>query len=185
MSDAMKNAFRELTQVCRTRPGQAEGDIAAMASRLFKVLGEYGEPVALTALDMWPRKSEWFPTEKELRDLCEDIASQAAIDAASRGKCEEGVYRGPVGNTVMFVDAVRDTMGEAYVRSWLSGGINCLFGNDTIYTTPTGMQRLVRDCFSLMGQCGVQVKTSLRVTAMLAEYCDGRELEFEPKRVRR
>lgn len=181
----LSDAFEELTQVCRIRPGQFEGDIAALARRVFKALGEYPEPVALAALDIWPRRSEWFPTEKELRDLLEEIQSEAEREAASRGQAGDGTYRGPVGNTALFVQKVEVERGADYVKSWLAGGINCLFTTTTIYTTSIGEERLGKDCAALIKLCGVKIRHSRECSKMLAAYCEKKSLTFEPKRVRR
>lgn len=181
----LTDAFEELTQVCRIRPGQFEGDIAALARRVFKALGEYPEPIALTALDMWPRQSEWFPTEKELRDLLEEIQSEAEREAAARGQATDGTYHGPVGNTALFVEKVQAERGADYVKSWLAGGINCLFTTSTIYTTNIGVERLSKDCAALIKLCGVKIRHSPACSKSLAAYCEKHSLTYEPKRSRR
>ena len=181
----LTDAFEELTQVCRIRPGQFEGDIAALARRVFKALGEYPEPVALTALDMWPRQSEWFPTEKELRDLLDAIKAESEREAAARGIGREGTYHSPTGASADFVDRVRRVHGGDYVKSWMAGGINCLFADKNIYVTSSAFDRLHRDCAFIAQAAGVTIVRSKQAEAMLAKYCDDREITFEQKRVRR
>lgn len=182
----LTQAFRELCGVTRARPDQSEAGIAAMAERLFKVLGEYPEPVALTALDIWPRRSEWFPTEKELRDLLEEIAANAAREAAARGKVGGGRYNSPVGNTVRFVERVREIRGADYVKSWLAGGVTAQFSANHVYTTGIGYDRLTKDCHGIAEACGVLIYRDPDVSKMLADYCDRNGLKFdEPKRRRK
>lgn len=169
---SLPEAFRELCAVCRPRPDLADGGMEAAASRLFKALNEYPEHVALTALDVWPRRSEWFPTEKELRDLCEEIASQSALEAAARGSVGGGLYKHPVGNTVAFVSEVRKLRGDDYAKSWLAGGITCLFTANTIRTTRIGEERLNRDFGALAQHMGIKIARDDECSKMLAAYCD-------------
>lgn len=176
----LAQAFKELCAVCRPRPDQDEAVLMAAASRLWKVLGEYPEPVALAALDLWPRRSEWFPTERELRDLLEELASKAAIDAAARGRIADGRYLEPVGKTHVFVERVRKLRGDDYCKSWLAGGITCLFSADTVFTTGIGVERLNRDVRAIIDATGVTVRRSATASRMLADYCDKRELKFDP-----
>lgn len=182
---SLPDAFRELCAVCRPRPDLNDGGMEAAASRLFKALNEYPETVAMTALDMWPRRSEWFPTEKELRDLCEEIASQAAIEAAARGSVGGGLYNYPVGNTVPFVREVTKLRGEDYAKSWLAGGITCLFSANTIHTTRIGEERLNRDFGLLAQHMGIEIERDDTCSKMLAAYCDQNNLRFEQRKVRR
>jgi hypothetical protein len=182
---ALSEAFKELCAVCRPRPDQDESVLMAAASRLWKVLGEFPEPVAQTALDLWPRRSEWFPTEFELRSLLEEIASNAAREAQARGSVGGGKYREPVGNTVAFVEEVRKLRGPDYCKSWLAGGITCLFSANIVYTTGIGADRLDKDVGALAAQLGVKIVHDKECSEMLARYCNERQLSFDPKGRRR
>jgi hypothetical protein len=181
----LAEAFKELCAVSRVRPDLAAGSIEDAARRLWRVLGEYPEAVALTALDVWPRRSEWFPAEKELRGLLEEIASNAAREAQARGAVGGGKYRQPVGNTVGFVEEVRRLRGADYCKSWLAGGITCLFSANIVYTTSIGADRLDKDVGALAAQLGVKIVRDKECSEMLARYCDERQLSFEPKGRRR
>lgn len=178
---ALTEAFKELCAVCRPRPDQDESVLMSAASRLWKVLGEYPEPIALTALDTWPRRSEWFPTEKELRGLLDEIAAEAAREAAARGHAGDGRYKQPVGNTVLFVEEVRKLRGPDYVKSWLAGGITCMFTANHVYTTNIGADRLSKDVGALAEQMGVKIIFDRACSEMLARYCDERGLVFGGK----
>lgn len=181
----LANAFKEMCAVSRVRPDLAAGSMEDAARRLWKVLGEYPEAVALTALDVWPRRSEWFPAERELRDLLEEIAAEAAHEAAARGSTGDGRYKQPVGNTVGFVDEVRRIRGEDYCKSWLAGGITCLFSANHVYTTGIGFDRLSKDFGHLAHSKGVAIIEDEDCSEMLKRYCDDRGLRFEPKPRRR
>lgn len=177
----LSDAFKEMCAVCRVRPDLAAGSIEDAARRLWSVLGEYPEAVALTALDLWPRRSEWFPAERELRDLLEEIASKAAQDAAARGSIGGGFYKQPVGNTVPFVNRVRDMRGDGYCKSWLAGGITCLFTANQIRTTGIGFDRLNKDVGPLAKEMGITILFDQECSDMLAEYCDRNSLKHDPK----
>lgn len=181
----LTDAFKELCGVTRVRPEQAESGVEAMTRRVFKVLGEFPEPVALTALDLWPRRSEWFPTEKELRDLLEEVSAEAEREAMARGKTDGGLYRQPVGTTMQFVERVRAVRGEGYCKSWLAGGITCFFSNTRIFTTRIGVERLSRDFGALAEEMGVEIRYSEDAAAALRRYCDDRGLVFEAPAKRR
>ena len=181
---ALTEAFRELCAVTRPRPDQSEDGLTAMASRLFKVLGEYPEAIAITALDQWPRQSDWFPTEKELRGLLEQLASAAAIDAASRGQAPDGSYLYPIGRTLAFVERAKRLYGEDYCKSWLAGGITCIFTDDKIFTAGVGCERLHHDLGAAAREAGVEIFTSAAASKMLAQHCETRGLRFEAKKGR-
>lgn len=176
--------FADLCAVCRPRPDMTDENMTAAARRIHSVLREFPEPVALTALDLWPRRSEWFPTEFELRALLEEIASNAAREAQARGSLGDGRYKQPVGNTVAFVDEVRRLRGADYCKSWLAGGITCLFSANVVYTTGIGFDRLSRDVGGLAEQMGVRIVRDKECSDMLAAYCNDRGLTFEPKQRR-
>lgn len=165
----LAEAFRELTQVCRVRPGAIEADIAAMARRLFRVMGEYPEAVALAAMDEWPRRSAFFPTEHEIRGLLEEIAG-ALARRVDPGNLQDGTYSSPVGATAEFARRVHAAHGAAYVDSWLIGGLNCLFSHDTIYTTAVGRQHLLQECGGIAGDCGVKIIQTEQMRERLREY---------------
>lgn len=180
----LADAFKELCAVCRVRPDLAAGSIEDAARRMWRVLGEYPEPVAITALDVWPRRSEWFPSERELRDLLEEIASNAAREAESRGSTGSGLYKHPVGNTVAFVREVERIRGVDYCKSWLAGGITCLFTANQVRTTGVGEDRLRRDVGDLAKLMAIEILEDTDCSQMLRDYCDRNELKFEQKRGR-
>lgn len=185
MSKAIGMGLAELTQVTRPRPGQDEAGIEAGVRRLFAALKEYSEDVALWALDAWPRHSEWFPTEHELRVFCDRrMCEIAREEAAKRGEAKGGRFLEPVGKTAYFASRAFVVMGEPWCKSWLAGGITCMFSNDTIYTTSIGCERINRDCDLLLREAGVRVIESKDASKMLADYCDRNQLSFEPKRRR-
>jgi len=180
----LADAFKELCAVCRVRPDLAAGGIEAAGRRLWRVLGEYPEAIAFAALDQWPRQSEWFPAEKELRALLEELASAAAIDAAQRGDAPEGRYLYPIGHTAALVERAKRIYGEDYCKSWLAGGITCIFTENRIFTIAHGVDRLTHDLGAAMKEMGVEVYASVSASRMLAQHCEARGLVFETKKGR-
>jgi len=184
VSQAVKlsEAFRQLCAVVRPRADMA-ANMEAAAARLYIVLSEYPEAVALKALDQWPRKSEWFPTEFELRGLCEEIANDNAREEAqaSEAYVGGGRYNRPDGMVFQFVERVRGMRGDGYCKSWLAGGITCQFGHNRIYTTGLGERKLHEDFGDLARELGVAIIAEKAMSEMLARYCDERGLEFKPR----
>lgn len=181
---SLPDAFRELCAVCRPRPDLSDGGMEAAASRLFKALGEYPQDVALWALDAWPRHSDWFPTEHELRVFCERRMGEVARDEAAKNDPGQGRFLEPIGKTAYFAQRARAVMGEPWCKSWLAGGINCMFSQNIIFTTATGADRIQSECWGLLQESGVSVVVHKDAGAMLAKYCDRNQLTFEPRRKR-
>lgn len=164
----LADAFRQLIAVVRARPDMDASGAAAASRRLYSVLTEYDEEVALEALDSWPRNSEWFPTEKELRDLLDYVKINhdkvgGKIDA--RGRSDK-----PSGMTKHFYDAVCRVKGEAYARSWLRGGATAMFTERYVYVNQVGHDRLWRDISNLIEEHGVAIVVDDDMTRMLVDY---------------
>lgn len=168
----LSEAFAELCAVCRPRPDQDMATLEAAGRRLWKVLGEFAEPIALATVDLWPRRSEWFPTEKELRALLEEVQAEAARDAAMRGQMPSGRYRDPVGNTAALYDHVRKARGHAYCRSWLAPGISAQFTANIVFVPQNLVHRVRDDIGALAFEHGVQIHPCAEVSRMLRDYCD-------------
>lgn len=181
----LSDAFAELCGICRPRPDQDEAGLEATARGLWKVLGEHPESIALAALDLWPRRSEWFPTAFELRALLDQVSAESRQAAIQRGHVGGGRFNAPVGATVTFFERVRTVFGDGYVKSWLRGGVTCQFANAKIYTTRIGEERLRKDVGSIAEACGVEIIHDPDVSAMLARYCDENALKFDEPRRRR
>lgn len=178
MSQAIAHALAELTQVTRPRPGQDEAGIEAGVRRLIAALKEFPDDVALWALDYWPRQSEWFPTEHELRAVCDLRVSSLARAEAAKGGERSGRFLEPSGKTAYFVHRAREVHGEPFCKSWLAGGITCSFSNDTVYTTSVGADRLRKQCWAELQEAGVNVIESKDASKMLADYCDRHDLKL-------
>lgn len=180
---ALSDAFNEMCGVCRPRPDQDEGMMEAAARRLWRVLGEYPERVALKALDEWPRQSEWFPTEKELRDALDRL--RLKFGAAKGNGTGKGRSQIPVGITKQFWERVCDVRGEAYAMSWLRPGVTAEFSTNNIYVNEVGHDRLWRDCESIIREFGVAIVIDNDVAKLLVQYMkDNNISEYEPKRRR-
>lgn len=179
----LADAFRQLIAVVRPRPDMDEGGAAAASRRLFSVLNEYDEDVALKALDEWPRNSEWFPTEKELRDLLDYVklnSDKAAGEKDSRGRSDK-----PYGLTARFWEAVARVKGEAYARSWLRGGVTCMFTDRYVYVNQVGHDRLWRDLSNLIQEHGVAIVVDDDIAKLLVDYIEREKIgKYEPKRRR-
>jgi len=148
------------------------------------VLTEYDEQVALDALDAWPRNSEWFPTEKELRDLLDYV--RLTSDKASGEKDAKGRSDKPYGMTKHFWEAVARVKGEAYARSWLRGGATAMFTERYVYVNQVGHDRLWRDISNLIEEHGVAIIVDDDMTRMLVDYMEANGITggFEQKRRR-
>lgn len=177
------DAFNEMCAVCRPRPDQDEGMLEAAARRLWSVLGEYPEPVAIAAMNDWPRTSEWFPTEKELRGLLDTLRlkmGKTSSDGTGKGRSQH-----PVGMTKQFWERVADVRGEAYAMSWLRGGVTAEFTTNNVFVNQVGHDRLWRDCEELIRETGVAIVPDKDVERLLTDYIERNKIgQFEPKRRR-
>lgn len=185
MTQNLGKALKQLIAVTRPRPDQSEGSVAAMAERFLAVFSEYPEPIVLGALNAWPKHSEWFPTEKELRDLLDYLklsSDKIGSNIDARGRSDK-----PSGMTKHFYDAVCRVKGEAYARSWLRGGATAMFTDRYVYVNQVGHDRLWRDLSNLIHEHGVAIVVDDSMTRMLVDYMEANGISggFEPKRSRR
>lgn len=183
MSQQVAKALKQLIAVTRPRPDQSEASIAAMAERFQAVFREYPESIVLGALNAWPKSSEWFPTEKELRDLLDylRLADDKAVGAQdARGRSDK-----PSGLTLRFWEAVARVKGEAYARSWLRGGVTCLFTDRYVIVNQVGHDRLWRDLSNLIREHGVAIVVDGDISRLLVDYMERNGMSgFEMKRRR-
>lgn len=184
MSQEIGKALKQLIAVTRPRPDQSEASVAAMAERFAGVFREYPDEIVIGALNAWPKSSEWFPTEKELRDLLDYLKLSSdkigsRIDA--RGRSDK-----PTGMTKHFYDAVCRVKGEAYARSWLRGGATAMFTDRYVYVNQVGHDRLWRDLSNLITEYGVAIVVDDDMTRVLVDYMEANGISggFEPKRRR-
>ena len=184
MSTAISNALKQLVAVTRPRPDQSEGSVSAMAERFQSVFREYPESIVIGALNAWPKASEWFPTEKELRDLLDYLklsSDRIGSNIDARGRSDR-----PTGMTKHFYDAVCRVKGEAYARSWLRGGATAMFTDRYVYVNQVGHDRLWRDLSNLINEHGVAIVVDDDMTRMLVDYMEANGITggFEQKRRR-
>ena len=183
MSNQITAALKQLIAVTRPRPDQSEGSVMAMAERFQAVFRDYPDEIVLGALNAWPKHSEWFPTEKELRDLLDylKISSDklgSSIDA--RGRSDK-----PSGMTKHFYDAVCRVKGEAYARSWLRGGVTAMFTDRYVYVNQVGHDRLWRDLSHMIQEYGVAIVVDDDIAKLLVDYIERNNIgSYEPKRRR-
>lgn len=183
MSAEITKAMRQLIAVTRPRPDQSEASVSAMAERFAVVFSEYPEAIVIGALNAWPKHSEWFPTEKELRDLLDYLKLSSdkigsSIDA--RGRSDK-----PSGMTKHFWEAVARVKGEAYARSWLRGGVTCMFTERYVYVNQVGHDRLWRDVSNLINEYGVAIVVDDDIAKLLVDYIERNGIgKHEPKRRR-
>jgi len=179
----LADALTQLVAVVRPRPDMDEGGMAAASRRLYGVLHEYPEDVAVAALDQWPRESEWFPTERELRDLLDRLRIKAGSGVGKgTGKGRSQV---PVGMTKQFWERVCDVKGEAYAMSWLRPGVTAEFSTNNVYVNQVGHDRLWRDFENLIRETGVAIVIDPDVARLLVDYIERNGIgNYEPKRRR-
>lgn len=179
----LADAFSQLVAVVRPRPDMDENGAVAASRRLFSVLNEYDEQVALAALDEWPRHSEWFPTERELRDVLGRMAM--SMNRHGDAVTEKGRHHKPVGRTEYFWKRVAASKGEAYAQSWLWGGVTAEFNDRYVFVNQVGHDRLWRDCEDIIRECGVAIVVDNDVAQLLVEYMKDKGIgQYEPKRRR-
>lgn len=183
MSAEITKAMRQLIAVTRPRPDQSEGSVTAMAERFAAVFQDYPERLVLAALHEWPKGSEWFPTERELRELLDRLRVKFGI--AKGGGTGKGRSQTPVGVTKQFWERVSDVRGEAYAKAWLWPGVTAEFSTNNVYVNQVGHDRLWRDCESIIREFGVAIVIDNDVAKLLVQYMkDNNISEYEPKRRR-
>lgn len=159
----------------RFRSAMDSESLAPAGRRLHVVLKDYPADVAIAGMDAWQASEEYFPTEAELRHTCDRVRGDYERQrAAARGSNTE-----PQGATRIFVSRVREVMGEDYAKSWLAGGVSCMFTADTIYTTGFGVSTLLKQCSGIAEECQVKIVQSDRARQMLQDYCNARGLRSE------
>lgn len=168
MSNRIAQAMKQLIAVTRPRPDQSEGGVSAMAERFSAVFSEYPEDVVIAALNEWPKASEWFPTEKELRDLLNYLRFNSASTKGERDA--RGRSDTPSGMTEYFWQRVAALKGEAYARSWLWGGVTAMFTGKYVFVNQVGHDRLWRDCADLIRECGVAIVVDDEIARLLVQH---------------
>lgn len=183
---ALVDAFKEMWAVCRPRPDQDEGTLEAAARRLWRTLGEYREGVALAALDRWPKQNDWYPTEKELRDLLDRLSLDADRETPRGERTAKGRFSNPVGDTAYFWKRVAQVRGQRYAESWLWGGVTAEFTATNVYVNQVGHDYLMRDCGNLVAECGVNIVVDNEVALLLQKYIAENDIgAYEAPRRRR
>lgn len=183
MSQKISKALKQLIAVTRPRPDQTEGGVGAMAERFAAVFSEYPEDVVVAALDEWPRGNEWFPTEKELRELLGYMRVNS--ERASGKRDARGRSDTPSDMTKYFCERVAAVRGEPFVRSWLRGGVTAMFSGKYIFVNQVGHDRLWRDCADIIRECGVVVQVDNEIARLLVDFIDKNNIgAWEPKRRR-
>lgn len=71
----LAQALAVITAVCAKPADFDDAKVVLWSERLKRVLAEYPAAIALTAINQWPRTAsgKWWPTENELRELCEGM----------------------------------------------------------------------------------------------------------------
>lgn len=179
----LAEALSQLIAVTRPRPDQSAAAISAMAERFAAVFREYPEAIVLGALNAWPKHSEWFPTEKELRDLLDYL--KISSDKVGNTIDTQGRSDKPSGMTKHFYEAAARIKGEAYARSWLRGGVTCMFTDRYVYVNQVGHDRLWRDLSNLIRECGVAIVVDDEIAGLLQDYIERNGIGgYETKRRR-
>ena len=177
-----------LLVACCQRPANlGESHLQDWMAGLMALLQRHPGPVAIEAIRAWPQQpgGRWWPMAADLDALARTLGARHAelaeriAEAKARRRTRSTPERSttPIGRSAQFVGRVRETHGEPYVRSWLRGGVNALFGDEVVWLTGIGAERLARDCGGIAKAVGVRLEASSEVSALLAQYCDARGLE--------
>lgn len=181
----LKDAFADLCGVCRPRSDLDDLGREAAARRLWKFLSEdFDYAVALETLDRWPQQNQFFPTEKELRDLLAEVALdlKAAEHPVGTSGLLSGRFNKPTGATQAFYEKVREVRGKAFCKSWLRGGVTVQYSATQVFTTRIGYERLNESCKLIAEKHGVEFVQDEAISGILAQYCDDMGLEFKWRR---
>ena len=103
---ALFDLLSEVMAVTRAPRGVDAGSAEAMALRYMRILREYHEDVAVKALDDWPRKHQFFPTEPELRQAL-DAEHDLLRPHMAKPPYDDGMNANPIGATKAFIDEFR------------------------------------------------------------------------------
>lgn len=159
-------------------PSLDEEKAAARVIALREMAWDYPIDVIEAACREWrkvPNFGRWWPTEQDLRAHCErfvksrrelrDHATRLlhAMEAREKGSDKGKRSLVPHGRTHAFVEAVANSHGHAYVKSWLSN-LSCDFTDDTIFTLGVTFDRLNQTCDGHLRKHGVRLEICPEVT---------------------
>jgi len=171
-----------ITAACR-RPNDiaSEESVAAYTASMAEMMVEFPVDILEASASRWVDEVAWWPKRAELRAicmdelrvrsaLCEELQAQiAACEAQKPGA--RGVA--PRGVTAAFVEEVRRRHGDAYVRGYLSGGVNCLFSDTTVFVPSRTVQQILLDeNYVAVGRTKVQIEICRTIMAMLERHCE-------------
>lgn len=137
------------------------------ARSLVEAMREYPADAALGAIRDWPKteNGKWWPTENELRTEADARGWQAMrMHRHLRAAALRDDARAPRSNEPSplhlgaYLDAVRETFGEPFIKSWLSP-LTCQYQGKTIWTHPLGAERLTQRTNKLMEEFDVVIRS--------------------------
>ena len=174
-------AMTGLVAVTAPGPDMDMAHLGVWSQEIWRALMDYPGDVAVRALQEWRKtpRGEWWPREKPLRDLCERMMGArrqllAAVNMQEHAAKEapKGRYSNPFGRTEIFVLWATEQYGAAWASSWLKGGINVQFTEDTIFTTSVGADELRSKCGRKAGEIGVSFVVCPRLRKTFRDYVD-------------
>jgi len=125
--------LEEISVVCIQPKGMDAGAIEILTKRLMRMIGEYAEPIAIRALDDWPKRHRFFPTENELREELDRAAGfHEARKEQSTKRYDDGMSAHPHGATRAFLDEFR-AIAPQKAESFFDHGIS-RYGENRIGT---------------------------------------------------
>lgn len=144
MRTDLSKALAVVISVCIRRSEMDDVQVSIWHRRMAQVLGEYRPDVALASLDAWPKSEngKFWPTENELRDLCEKI------DGERRAREERHRFvpsnRGPLSpiktdTAYRFAEKVR-AADERTAEVYLDGDAS--YRGNEIHLSPIGVIKL-------------------------------------------
>lgn len=151
----ISDAMAALMAVTRLPRGMDATAAAALTMRFKRIMSDYHEDVSLKALDDWPRKNQFFPTEPEFRKAL-DEAHAALRSRRDAPPYDDGMSQKPTGATRAFIEDFRKRWPEK-CDAWFSGDVT-RFSETRIGTRLAFLKdRVERKAPGLMAKHGVRI----------------------------
>jgi hypothetical protein len=172
--------LNECVAVTRRPEDLDEVHLVGWMKGISQALMDYPGDIAARALRDWrkTKNGEYWPREKPLRDLCEEMVLTrrtllAAVNMQEHAAKEapKGRYMTPFGRSQLFFDACCKVIGADWANAWMRGGVNCQWDETTLYTTKAGEMMIRERASGLAKKYDVQIVADANASKLLENYC--------------